>query len=80
MDWWYESIKVSILFHQTYTSVDTLPKMKDALPSLEKYTDQSCPEEIFSEIYHWIFTYLKENEMKKVVDLDVPPPVDLIDV
>lgn len=48
--------------------------MKDVLPSLEKYASQSCPEETFAEIYHWTFTYLKENEMRKVIDLDVAPP------
>ena len=52
--------------------VDTLDKMKAALPSLEKYTSQSCAEETFAEIYHWTFTYLKEGGMRKVVDLEVP--------
>lgn len=47
--------------------------MKDTLPILEKYTSQSCAEETFAEIYHWTFTYLKENEMRKIVDLDVSP-------
>ena len=53
--------------------VDTLDKLKATLPKLEKYTSQSCAEETFVEIYHWTFTYMKENEMRKVVDLDVPP-------
>jgi len=48
--------------------------MKETLLSLEKYTSQSCAEETFTEIYHWTFTYLKENEMRKVIDLDVPSP------
>ena len=53
--------------------------MKDALPSLEKYASQSCAEETFAEIYHWTFTYLKENEMRKVIDLDVTSPPTLQD-
>src|SRR5438046_10538355 len=62
-------------------SVDTLTKMKAVLPSLEKYTSQSCAEETFAEIYHWTFTYLKETEMRKVVDLDVSPHThDSVDV
>ena len=73
MDSWHERIKVLILSRtEVNTSVDTFTKMKDTLPSLEKYTSQSCPEETFAEIYHWAFKYLKENEMRKVVDIDVP--------
>jgi DCN1-like protein 1/2 len=54
--------------------VDTVDKMKAALPSLEKYASSSCAEETFLEIYHWTFTYLKENEMRKVVDVEVHLP------
>lgn len=75
MDPWHERIKVqSSLLTVLTIRVDTLSKMKDTLPSLEKYTSQSCAEETFAEIYHWAFVYLKENEMRKVVDLDVPHP------
>lgn len=55
----------------SYCRADTLAKMKDALPSLEMYASSSCAEEIFSRIYHWAFIYMKENEMRKVIDLDV---------
>jgi len=72
-----ESIKVHCLIHIAKRlitcRVDTLNKMKTELPSLEKYADSSCAEETFFEIYHWTFTYLKENEMCKVVDVEVPP-------
>ena len=73
MDSWDESVTVHSHLPSNYSDrrVDTLTKMKDALPSLEKYTSQSCAEETFAEIYHWTFTYLKENEMRKVIDLDV---------
>jgi hypothetical protein len=72
MDSWHEKIKVQSLLPTVLTSrVDTLSKMKDILLSLEKYASESCAEETFAEIYHWAFTYLKENEMQKVVDLDV---------
>jgi hypothetical protein len=59
--------------------VDTLDKMKAAIPSLEKYTSQSCAEETFAEIYHWTFTYLKEGGIRKVVDLEVPTTRNLVD-
>src|SRR5208282_4371632 len=72
MDSWHERIKVISCLQTVLTlRVDTLSKMKEKLPSLEKYTSESCAEETFAEIYHWAFTYLKENEMQKVVDLEV---------
>jgi hypothetical protein len=53
--------------------IDTAAKMKDFIPSLQKYTSPDLAEETFSEIYHWTFTYLRENGMQKVVELDVEP-------
>jgi len=74
MDLRDESIKVRYLLQWLISGrVDTLNKMKAALPSLEKYATPSCADETFLEIYHWTFTYLKENEMCKVVDVQVPP-------
>jgi hypothetical protein len=46
--------------------------MKAKIPSLQKYTSQSCAEETFAEIYHWTFLYLREGGMRKVVDIEVP--------
>jgi hypothetical protein len=57
----------------SYCRVDTLAKLKDAVPSLEMYASSFCAEETFSRIYHWAFMYMKENEMRKVIDLDVNP-------
>lgn len=45
--------------------------MKDFLPSLKKYIAPDLAEETFSDIYHWTFTYLRENGMRKVIELDV---------
>ena len=64
-------LKYTFMMSVVNRSVDTLDKMKAALPSLERYASSSCTEETFLEIYHWAFTYLKENSMRKVVDLDV---------
>jgi hypothetical protein len=45
--------------------------MKEILSSLQKYTTQDVAEETFAEIYHWTFLYLRENGMRKVIDIDV---------
>ena len=59
------------LLDEADNSVDSLAKMKAALPSLEMYAAPDLPEETFSEIYHWAFSYMKGDSLKKVVDLDV---------
>lgn len=72
MDSWDESIGVYPCLHRLANfSVDTLDKMKAALPSLERYASPDLAEETFSELYHWAFTYMKGESIKKVVDLDV---------
>lgn len=70
MDPRHERIKVLNRVPGSDHRVDTLDKMKAAIPSLEKYTSQSCAEETFAEIYHWTFLYLREG-IRKVVDLEV---------
>ena len=73
MDLWDESIGVCVLDSTAADcGVDTLEKLKALLPSLEKYAAPDLAEETFSEIYHWTFTYMKGESLKKVVDLDVP--------
>jgi hypothetical protein len=47
--------------------------MRAVIPTLDKYTSPDLAEETFAEIYHWTFTYLKGESMKKVVDLEVIP-------
>jgi hypothetical protein len=67
-----ESIAVASL-HRSNNSVDTLEKLKEKVPSLEKYISPQGREETFSEIYHWLFSALKGNPNKKVVELEAHP-------
>ena len=48
--------------------------MKNVIPTIEGYAAPTCPEETFLEIYHWAFVYMKENEMRKIIDVDVSSP------
>lgn len=70
-----KELKSSHKLRSSDSRADTLDKMKAIIPSLEKYASQSCAEETFTEIYHWTFSYLKEGGMRKVVDLEVPLPL-----
>jgi len=41
---------------------------------METYVSDLCSETTFFEIYHWAFLYIKDDDDKKSVDIDVLSP------
>jgi len=54
--------------------IDSLEKLKTFLPVMDAYVSDLCSETTFFELYHWAFLYIKDDDDKKSVDIDVLSP------